>query len=199
MITAGEKAIKALNDSTDYNCLELGHALTDDVGIHLQECINTYKTMIAEKEFCVVRILGTDNLIKNAFRWKYYAWPYLPSPRPSQSVFLYDRCKDTIVKRLWTLPNALLMAKLAEDKNAVPDNYKAMQAWSIAFYQGTFWDFVRWDSKIDMLSEQEYISYYRQELIDAGCKIPNAGCTEPFDFSKIAIKKVVDPVKSLII
>jgi len=191
--TAGELANQALKDTTDYNMLELGHAVTDNIGEELRKCIELHKHLTTEEEFCIVRVFATDPLIKNAGRWKYYAWLYLPSPRPSQSVFLYNKGLDDITKRLWCLPNAATMAELATTSMIVPKEYQTMQAWSVAFFKGTFWEYVRHDQNITMLSEHEYFLAHRDELIKAGCKIPDATMTNPFDFSKVAIKKIVDP------
>lgn len=191
--TAGELAHKAASDKTKYDALEVGHHLADDIGIHLLQAIENYKPLINEPEFCVVMVIAKDPLIKNAIRRKFYCWPYLPKPRPNQAVFLYNKAKDTITKRLWVLPSDVVMAELASSDLIVHKRYETMQAWSVAFFKGTFWDFIRHMHDIDMPSEHEYFLAHREELLKAGCKVPGLGDTDPFDFSKIAIKKVVDP------
>jgi hypothetical protein len=190
--TAGQLSNKAISDKTDYNLLELGHAIVAGITDELRNIIETYKTMINEKEFCVCRQKSTDPMICPLLRYKYYCWPYLPSPRPDQNVFLYNREKDEITMRLWTLPSAARMAQLASTMSLVPKEYQEMQAWSVAFFKGTFWEYIRHQHKINMPSEHEYFLQHREELIKAGCKIPDSSYSEPFDFSKINIKKIVD-------
>ena len=190
-VTAGELAHKAAQDNTKYEAREVGHAIVDDVHKELLECRTIYNRIFDEDEYCLVLQYATDPLIKGLKRKKFYGWLYLPSPRPDQAVFLYNKRTDTITKRLWVLPNSILMAKLAETM-IVPKEYELMQAWSTAFYKGTFWEFIRYQHNIDMLSESEYLSAHREELIKAGCKIPDATYSEPFDFSKVSIEKIVD-------
>lgn len=189
--TAGELAQKALSDNTKYDALEVGHAMTDDIEKHLYECAKTYHNMIDEPEFCVVMIVAKDPLLSNLVRRKFYCWPYLPSPRPNQAVFLYNKSLGRITKRLWVLPSDMVMAELAS-LSIVDKRYKTMQAWSVAFFEGKFWEYIRYEQEIDMLSEREYLLKHREELIKAGCKIPNSRLAEPFDFSKIKIEKIVD-------
>lgn len=191
-ITAGELSQKALSDSTNYDALEVGHALADDIESQLYESINKYKHIIDEPEFCVVMVIAKDNLIPNLIRRKFYCWPYLPSPRPNQSVFLYNKALDKITKRLWILPADAVMAELAGTNIIVHKRYATMQAWSVAFFKGTFWEYIRHEHNIDMLSEHEYFLNHREELIQAGCKLPQSNHTDAFDFSKVAIEKIVD-------
>lgn len=195
--TAGQLAQKALSDTTKYNALEVGHAMADDIDVHLRKAIETYRPMINEKEFCVVMVIAKDPLISNVIRRKFYCWPYLPKPRPNQAVFLYNSQTDKITKRLWVLPSDMVMAELAS-MPIVHKQYKTMQAWSIAFFEGKFWEYIRHEHQIDLLSETEYISNHREELIKAGCKIPNSRLSEPFDFSKISIEKIVDTQPALV-
>lgn len=206
-ITAGELSKKALSDTTKYNALEVGHALADEIMPHLRQCIENHKNIINENEFCIVMLISTDPLIKNLQRRKFYAWPYLPKPRPNQSVFLYNKGLDAITHRLWILPSAMVMAELHELPN-VDKRYRTMKGWSDAFYKGWkfdkktkqfynfdpfhFWKYVRADQKINMPSEHEYFLEHREELIKAGCQVPDASDTEPFDFTKVAIEKIVD-------
>lgn len=190
--TAGELAQKASQDNTKYLAREVGEAICHDVEKQLRECIEKHKDIIEENEFCLVRVIASDPLIKPLKRIKYYAWPYLPSPRPNQAVFLYNKILDRVTKRLWILPNPILMAKLATSNVIVTKEYETMQAWSVAFFKGTFWDFIRHDQDIDMLSEHEYFLKHRSELIEAGCKVPETNISEPFDFSKITIEKIID-------
>lgn len=190
-VTAGELSKKALSDTTKYDALEVGHAMADDIEKHLYDAVKNYHDMIDEKEFCVVMVVAKDMLIKNLVRRKFYCWPYLPSPRPNQAVFLYNKALQKITKRLWVLPSDMVMAELAS-LAYVAERYKTMQAWSIAFFEGKFWEYIRHEHGIDMLSEREYLLEHREELIKSGCKIPESRRADPFDFSKIHIKNVID-------
>lgn len=194
--TAGELANKALSDTTKYDALEVGHAICDDIEVHLRECIERHKHIINENEFCIVMVIAKDPLIHNLVRRKFYAWPYLPKPRPNQAVFLYNKGQDRITKRLWVLPSDIVMAELAGTNVIVDKKYETMQAWSVAFFKGTFWEFIRHMHDIDMLSEHEYFNLHRKELIKAGCQLPSSNFTDPFDFSKISVKQVVDTSKA---
>src|SRR6185369_11012143 len=100
-ITAGELSQKCLADTTKYQALEVGHAMADDLSEHLHQAARNYESMIDENEYCVVMVIAEDPLIKNLKRRKFYCWPYLPSPRPNQAVFLYNKSLQRITKRLW--------------------------------------------------------------------------------------------------
>ncbi len=191
-LTAGELSKKASSDTTKYKALEVGHAMADGIEEQLRECINRHVKIIDEPEFCVVMVIAKDPLINNLIRRKFYAWPYLPKPRPNQAVFLYNKAKDRITKRLWILPSDMVMAELAGTSVIVHKKYKTMQAWSVAFFKGTFWEYIRYEHNINMPSEHEYFLAHREELVKAGCQIPALGSTEAFDFDKIAINKIVD-------
>ena len=190
--TAGELSHKAMADTTKYDAREVGHAMADDIEKHLYESINKHKHIIDENEFCVVMVIAKDPLIKNLIRRKFYCWPYLPKPRPNQAVFLYDKRLDKIVKRLWVLPSDMVMSELAGTNVIVHNKYATMQAWAVAFFKGTFWEYIRYHHEINMLSEHEYFLQHREELIKSGCKIPDASFSEPFDFNKIYIEKIID-------
>ena len=196
-ITAGELSQKAMADETKYDALEVGHALADDIEKHLRQAIENHIDIIDEPEFCVVMVIAKDPLIKNLMRRKFYCWPYLPKPRPNQSVFLYNKAQGRITKRLWCLPSDMVMAELAGTNIIVDQRYATMQAWSVAFFKGTFWEYVRHDQGITMLSEHEYFLKHRDELIKSGCKIPQPDFIEPFDFDKISIEKIVDTAQAV--
>ncbi len=197
-ITAGELSKKAQADTTKYDAMEVGHALVEDIPTLLRESIELHRDIIDEPEFCVVMVIAKDPLIKNLMRRKFYCWPYLPKPRPNQAVFLYNKGLDRITKRLWVLPSDMVMAELAGTNIIVHKRYETMQAWSVAFFKGQFWEFIRYQHKIDMPSEHEYFLAHRDELLKCGGKLPNATDTEAFDFDKIAIEKVVDTQQAVI-
>lgn len=216
--TAGVISNKLAKDKTKYDAREVGHAMSDDIMPFLRQCIENHKSIINENEFCIIMLLAKDPLLANLIRRKFYAWPYLPKPRPNQAVFLYNKGLDRITKRLWVLPSDAVMAEL-HSLSRVDKRYQTMKAWSDAFYKGWkfvrtpgasepgkfvnidpfhFWKFVRNDQQIDMLSEHEYFLQHREELIQAGCQVPDASDSEPFDFSKVHIKKVVDSDQSVL-
>ncbi len=184
---ASELSKKAFSDNTKYEAREVGLAITENDDEHARQAIENHRPIFDEDEFCVVLVNSSDPLIKNLIRRKWYCWLYLPKPRPDQAVFLYNKPLDKITKRLWVLPNDLRMAQLTNPNAVVEKEHELMRAWSMAFYQGTFWEFIRWQHNITMLSETEYISQNRDELIKCGCQVPPAKLVEPFDFSKILV------------
>lgn len=189
--TAGELSLKTQRDTTNYDMLDAGHALCDDVLDGLMECIRIHKKIIDEPEFCVGLILAGDPLIQNVMRRKFYAFPFLPKPRPNQSVFLYRKENDSIC-RLWVLPRAQTMAVLSTMSHVAPQ-WKTMKRWADAFYDGKFFELIREQQKDpSLLSESEYLNLHRDELIKAGTKQVDSVPTEAFDFSKISIKKIID-------
>jgi len=196
--TAGQLAHKASQDTTDYNALEVGHAICDGILEELRKCRELHNPIFDEDEYCIVRVIADDCLITGLKRYKYYGWPYLPSPRPDQTVFLYNKPLDTFTKRLWSLPSPERMAMLASTDCIVPKQYEEMQAWSVAFFKGTFWEFIRHQHGITMPSEKEYFLAHREELIKAGCQVPDANFSDPFDFSKISVKKLVDAQNTIV-
>ncbi len=205
-VSAGELSRKALADTTKYDAREVGHAMAEDIEKHLEECIQKHLDYVDATgehsfaqldEFCVVMVIAKDNLIKNVIRRKFYCSPFLPSPRPNQAVFLYSKASGRIVKRLWVLPSDMVMAELAE-LAIVDKRYKTMQAWSVAFFEGKFWEYVRYESGTKMVSQQEYLSQHREELVQAGCKLFDADYAQPFDFDKVSIEKVIDTQEALV-
>lgn len=194
---ASELSKKAFSDQTKYDPKEIGYAQIDEIEKGLRDCIELHRNIIDEPEFCVVFVLAKDPLIPNLTRRKFYAWPYLPSPRPNQSVFLYNKGLDRITKRLWILPRAEVMAELASS-HVTDEISRRQQAWCISFYKGTFWEYIRFEHGIDMLSEKEYISVHRDELIKAGCQVPQHKIIDPFDFGKIQIKQFIDPANPIV-
>ena len=191
-VTAGQLQKKAKADSTDYNLLELGHGVVDEIHEELRKCRENYNKIFDEDEYCIVRQGALDPLLCTVKRYKYYGWLYLPKPRPDQTVFLYNKATDTFTKRLWSLPSAARMAQLASTTTIVPKEYKEMQAWSVAFFKGTFWEFIRYQHGIKNFSESEYLDAHRNELLKASGQLPPADVSEAFDFSKIEVKNVMD-------
>ena len=214
--TAGEISKKLKEDTTKYDALEVGHALADDLPKQLRLCIENYKNIILEDEFCVVMVIAKDPLISNVLRRKFYCWPYLPKPRPNQSVFLYNKGVDDITKRLWVLPSDMVMAEL-HSLSSVHSKYQTMKNWSDAFYKGWkyiknneilgmnkpggsfvntmptyFWDYIRKESNITMPSEHEYLLANKAQLLKACGDHVSTDDTDAFDFSKVYIKDVVN-------
>lgn len=190
--TAGELYLKASQDTTAYDSLEVGHALTEDIIKQLEECIKVHNELFNEDEYCIVMQLASDPLLKGCMRRKFYGWLYLPKPRPNQTVFLYSKKQHKILKRLWVLPHVLAMETLYETAG-VTEKYKTMKQWSQAFYDGTFWPFIRKQHNISMLSQDEYLDVNREVLIKSGSQHFQSAGSQPFDFSKITTNQVVDP------
>jgi hypothetical protein len=195
--TVGEQAYNASLDEARYNVYDIAYALTDDIAKELQICAHRHTHIFGEEEYCVGYVLASDPLIKGVMRRKFFSYLYLPSPRPSQSVFLYNKIKDQFTKRLWTLPNAWSMACLSETAT-VDSKFKEMKHWCNAFFAGTFWETIRAQHGIKLLSETEYLNTHREELIKASGEQIQPSTPEAFDFSKITVNHVVDSNNALL-
>lgn len=196
--TAGELQYKASKDETRYDMLEVGHAMSEDVIDQIRICINNNYESMDTEEFCVVLLLVDDPLIKGLLRRKFYAWPFLPKPRPRQSVFLFSKKNDSL-KRLWTLPDALTMATTSS-MQYVAKEYQNMKNWADAFYEGfykqnpsIFWDLIRKQSKTTLLSEHEFLQRNRGEVSEPEGDEISALFPETFDFSKVKAFKIREP------
>ena len=139
-------------DRESYTAYDLGYAISDDLDEQVTECIQAHINTFDKPEFCVVMQLAKDPLLVTVVRRKFYAWPYLPSPNPSQSVWLY---KDGRVRFLWALPDALTMIRLTETTLFDPE-YQRMKKWSEWYYGLDFWTNIRKQHNIEMLSEYEF-------------------------------------------
>lgn len=189
-LTAGELAAKAAADTTTYKAMEVAQEWVKDLFDQLMEAVSLYKDKIDQDEFCVVYVIATDPLLPTLKRRKFYCWPYLPSPRPNQGVYLYRKSSDKIVCRLWTLPVAETMAELATPGFVVDKPYELMQLWSREFYKGNFWKFIRKQHGIKMLSQEEWDELNKSDLIKAGLESVEPRAADPFDFSKISAGQV---------
>ena len=210
--TVGQRSLEAQADNTKYDPYEVGEALTNDILPEIWKCIDSHYTKIDEPEFCVIMLRASDPLIHGVMRRKFYAWPFLPKPRPEQLVLHYQK-KDDTIQRLWSLPSAKVMATISELPQVAP-HWKMTKAWCDAFFQGFkyskkkkswintnergFYDFVRTTCKLDMLSESEWLELHRSELLQPGTDKLESPATDAFDFSKIMVEKVIDPQKSVL-
>lgn len=188
--TAGQLSLKASSDNSIYDPLEVGYALCDDVINQLHRCALRHTSVFDEDEYFLCLIVAGDPLIHNVKRHKYAAFIHLPSPRPEQSTYLYNK-KTQKIKRLWSLPNAKMMAIISEMPQ-VDKQWQMTKKWCDSFFNKTFWEDIRSQYGIKHLSEYEYLNAHREELVKAGCKESETLIPQPFDFSKVSVDKIVD-------
>ena len=92
---------------------ELGVSSTDAIWQEVYNCAIKHEETFSVKKYCVIMQYAKDPLLCTVVRRVFYAWPYLPDPRPEQSVWLYDM-HDNSFRLLWALPDAAAMAILSE-------------------------------------------------------------------------------------
>ncbi len=99
-------------------------------------------------------------------------------------------------------------------KYHVANEWKKTKGWCDAFFFGWeyfknenkwinkkptyFFEYIRKEHNINMLSESEYLNAHREELIKSGCKEIETPLADPFDFSKITVNKIVDTKTALL-
>jgi hypothetical protein len=187
--TAGEMSLKASQDSATYNGVEVAEATFAGLHGELLKNAHDHIAKIDEPEFFVVWIRAGDPLLYNARRYKIYSYPYLPSPRPEQAVFLYIKAKDSLTF-VWSLPPARVMAAISE-ATVVQKKWARTKGWCDAFFDGKLWELARKQQQFNHLSEIEYLKANREKLIKAGCKEGPPLEPEAFDFTKITTDQVV--------
>ena len=188
--TAGEYSLKASRDNSRYDPLELGYAMTDDVINQLRICAERHEPIFDEVEYCLCLNVASDPLISHVKRHKYSAYLYLPSPRPEQSCYLYNKITKNI-RRLWSLPNAKVMAIISEMPH-VAAKWQMTKSWCDSFFNKEFWQIIRKQNNMSMLSEIEYLEANREKLIKSGCNECDPTLSQPFDFNKVVSNKIVD-------
>lgn len=210
--TVGETAYKLKFDTTNYDVKEIGHALVDDGSIakNLEECIQKHCDIFDEEEFCAGYVIASDPLIQGVMRRKFFATLFLPSPRPEQAIFHYNKRKDEL-KFLWCLPAATSTRQFDETipkserpwtmerlyvtpYNELPQGYKRLKQWTEAFYDGVFWHFIRKQHNIEMLSEYEYLKLHREKLIKSCGDNVTSLIPDSLDIADVAIKQVNNSV-----
>lgn len=192
-ITAGAASLKAASDLSTYDPLELGYAMSEDVANQLKICAEKHEKIFDEEEFCLVLVRASDCLIQGVMRQKFYAYLYLPQPRPEQSVYLYNK-RTKQCRRLWSLPNAKNMAILSETPS-VRDEWRATKYWCDAFFSGKFFERIRSLYGIKMPSEAEFLKANREKLIKSGCKQVKRRGADALDLGDVQSDKIVGSIK----
>lgn len=182
-ITAGECSLKASQDTTRIDPLEVAHAYMDDIQEGLEECISEGIKHIDEDEFCIILIIAGDCMIHNLRRHKFAYYPFLPKPRPQQVVFHY-RKSSGVLKRLWSLPDAKVMATISS-MEAVHPRWLRTKIWCDAFFNKNFHEVIREETGITLETEKEFLEANREELLQATAKNVDPSSTEPFYFSNV--------------
>lgn len=139
--------------------LDLGYAFSDETYKGVIECIGRHYDVFGShiKQFCVSCILCYgEGSLKYLIRRKFYGFPFLPTPCPNQAVWMVDKEKEEVTF-LWTLPTPEKMAMLSEEFSFLA-NEARMKKWCDWFYKGafTFWENIRTQHSISMLSEMEF-------------------------------------------
>ena len=188
--TAGQLSHQAAKDTNEYCAFDVSNEMVKDIESQVWECINNHKETFDSDEFCVVMLIAGDKILCNLVRRKFYAWPFLPKPRTSQTVWLYNKLTQT-VRMLWCLPTADTVAQLTMMINIDPA-YKNMQRWSHYFYTTKFWDMIRKEHGIKMLSEEEHLEVISKKGTHSLADDISPIATNPFDVMKADTEQVAN-------
>lgn len=189
--TIGELSWQARQDTSNYCAFEISNEQVKDIEAQVYDCIERHKEAFdSVDEFCVVMLIARDPLLKNMIRRKFYAWPFLPKPRTSQTVWLYSK-KTHCTRMLWCLPYADTMAMLTTMINVDP-SYRNMQRWAHSFYTTHFWEDIRKEHRITMLSEEEHLEIMREKNAELSGDDLSPLPTNPIDRMKIDTEEVAN-------
>lgn len=187
--TAGSLCLKASGDSHIYDPLEIAYGMTDKVMQGITECIEAHEKILGEEEFFVILQRASDPVLKNVIRQKFYADIFLPEPRPEQMVCLYKK-KDSSVIRLWSLPNAKVMAVISE-MNWVDERWEKTKFWCDAFYSGRFFDLIREQYHFTHQTKKEFLNSNREKFVHSCGDDLNTSISESRDGSEIGMNEVI--------
>lgn len=134
----------------DQFCIDTYKGVVECIGLHY----DVFSPQLAK--FCVVcSLCHGEGGLKYLIRRKFCALPFLPSPYPNQSVWMFDKNDDSVTF-LWSLPEPSKMAFLSESFSYMGEEDR-MKKWCDWFFKGAqvFWENIRKMHGIDMLSEME--------------------------------------------
>jgi len=193
-MTAGEAEDKIRQDRTVYKAMEVAEAACHDIMQEVEKCASSHHDIIEDSEFFVIMLIGDDNVLKTVTRRKFYAYHYLPQPRPNQSVWMYSKASRSLMF-IWALPEPMTMAALST-MMAVDPAYQNMKMWSDWFYSGKFSQHVRKHfQKPDWLTEGEYLAANRAELSQAVLDKDSRLGTNPLDSTNVDVQNLIDACK----
>jgi len=195
--TAGQLAAQAARDETSYCGYEVADEMCKDIERQVQICIQRHLDYFEEiQQFCVVMLYASDCVLTNLKRRKFYGFPFLPKPRPSQTVWLYDKPSDTY-RMLWCLPSADTLATLTMT-TYVAEPYRRMQQWSKWFYKPGFYQKIREQHGIKMVSEEEHLEAIRKKGTKSAGEDMSPLVSNPFDAARVNPEQAVDPLIALL-
>lgn len=184
-LTAGQLDYSLRNDPNSYNAYEVAGDVCEDLPKHLWECVDKHRPIIDERQFCVVMLIQQDQLLKTVYKRRFYAWPFLPKVRADQSVWLYDKDKDSL-DFLWAMPEPEAMAMLAH-MPTVDYSLMRMKYWVDHFYAGDFYDRIREDNGIEMFTEAEFLKLHAKELREAATHYGIRRLTDAADAQQVNV------------
>lgn len=163
-VPASESCTKARQDRHRYDPRELAYEKCQGVYERLMQCAHLASLKTEEPHFFVVMLICTDinKNLQNLEIHKYYPDLFLPEPRPSQLVCMYNKALDRLI-RIWSLPSPLTMAR-ASSLDIVPKEWILTKSWCDAFYRGDFHCFIRKQAMIDDLTRKEFSELHGEEL-----------------------------------
>lgn len=177
-------------DTSAYCAFDLADELVKDVDKQVWECFKRHEYTFDTEFFCVVMLYASDCAVKAMVRRKFYAWPFLPQPRCSQTVWY---CKRGVgpIKMLWALPASDTLATLAT-LVTVHKDYRNMQRWARWIYEPGFYERIRKEAHIPMLSEEEHLDIVRKKDPKPVTEDLGPTPTNPIDSIKFAAQEVAD-------
>ena len=203
--TAGSLANKAARDTTVHCAYELGEEWCKDLDEQVNDTIKRHAEVFSElDQYCIVMQYASDVLISNCKRRKFFAFPFLPKTRPSQTVWLFDKPSDKYI-RLWSLPPADTLATLSII-NGVASEYQRMQLWCKWFYRPDFHDKIReqyaqqnpGQPAIKLMTEREHLKIVAEKRPESRGEDMSPIISNPFDAARVNPEQAIDPLVALL-
>jgi hypothetical protein len=118
--------------------IEIERAAQKDYIENLSICVQQNKGHLPGN-FYIVVITKNEKLLPNVFRNFFAARSSCPTPEYDQSVFMYNRCDDSI-EYIWTVPSKDACIHLARNAHEVVAEERQLLKFVIEFANGTLYE-----------------------------------------------------------